>query len=78
MFFRRLQGLFAVKMRCENGEMQCGDGKMRCGNGEIVVYLRRVHAWFPAFLLPRWRNCGAIAAVGGVVAAEIHCVTAVA
>ena len=30
VFFRRLQGLFAVKMRC--------------GNGEIVVYLRRVHA----------------------------------
>ena len=52
--------------------------KMRCGNGEIVVRLRRVHAWFPAFLLPRWRNGGAIAAVGGAISAEIHCVPAVA
>ena len=64
MFFRRLQGLFAVKMQC--------------GDGEMVVYLRRVHAWFPVFWLPRWRNGGAIAAVGCVVAVEIHCVTAVA
>ena len=23
--------------------------KIWCGNGEIVVYFRRVHAWFPAF-----------------------------
>ena len=30
VFFRRLQGLFAVKIWC--------------GNGKIVVYLRRVHA----------------------------------
>ena len=37
----------------------------------MVVYLRRVHAWFPAFWFPRWRNCGAIAV-------EIHCVAAVA
>ena len=44
----------------------------------MVVYLLRVHAWFPAFLLPRWRNGGAIAAVGGVVSVEIHCVAAVA
>ena len=36
----------------------------------MVVYLRRVHAWFPVFLLPRWRN-------GGAIAVEIHCVTAV-
>ena len=42
------------------------------------MYLRRVDAWFPVFWLPMWRNGGAIAAVGGVVAAEIHCVTAVA
>ena len=41
---------------------------MQCGDGEMVVYLRRVHAWFPVFWLPRWRNGGAIAAVGGVVA----------
>ena len=51
---------------------------MQCGDGEMVVYLRRVHAWFPVFWLPRWRNGGAIAAVGCVVAVEIHCVTAVA
>ena len=56
MFFRRLQGLFAVKMMCENG-------KMRCEDGENAVRKRR--------------NCGAMTAVGGVVAAEIHCVTAV-
>ena len=37
VFFRRLQGLFAVKMRCKNG-------KIWCENGEIVVYFRRVHA----------------------------------
>ena len=49
VFFRRLQGLFTVKIWC--------------GNGKIVVYLRRVHAWFPEFLLPMWRNSGAIAAV---------------
>ena len=42
--------------------------KLLCGDGEMVVYLRRVHAWFPVFWLPRWRNCGAIAAVSGVVA----------
>ena len=47
--------------------------KMWCGNGKIVVYLRRIHAWFPAFRLPRWRNGGAIAAVGGVVAAVSMC-----
>ena len=58
--------------------MRCKNGKIWCGNGKIVVYLRRVHAWFPAFLLPKWRNGGAIAAVGGVVTVEIHCVTAVA
>ena len=38
--------------------------KLWCGNGEIVVRKRR--------------NGGAIAAVGCVVAVEIHCVTAVA
>ena len=48
------------------------------GDGEIVVYFRRVHALFPVFRLPMWRNGGAIAAVGCVVSAEIHCVTAVA
>ena len=32
-------------------------------NSGWVVYLRRVHAWFPEFLLPMWRNGGAIAAV---------------
>ena len=64
VLFRRLQGLFAVKMWC--------------GNGKMVVYLRRVHAWFPAFRLPRWRNCGVVTAVGGAISVEIHCVTAVA
>ena len=52
--------------------------KMRCENGKMVVYFRRVHAGFPVFRLPRWRNGGAIAAVGGVIAVEIHCVAAVA
>ena len=50
-------------------QQKCGAEmvKMRCGNGKIVVYLRRIHAWFPAFRLPRWRNGGAMAVVGGVV-----------
>ena len=55
VLFRWLQGLFAVKMWCKNG-------KIWCGNGKIVVYLRRVHSWFPVFLLPRWRNGGAFRA----------------
>ena len=41
--------------------------KLWCGDGKMVVYLRRVHTWFPAFLLPRWRNGGAMAAVAWCV-----------
>ena len=35
--------------------------------------LRRIRWWFPAFLLPKWRNGGAMAAVGCVVAAVSMC-----
>ena len=66
MLFRRLQCLFAVKMQC--------------GNGENVVRKRQNGGVFAActcliscILLPRWRNGGAITAVGGVVAAVSMC-----
>ena len=82
VFFRRLRCLFAVKMWCGNGKIRCENGKIRCGNGgwdlrfrlKFIVLrrlrgaFRRMRWWFPAFRLPRWRNGGAIAAVGGVVA----------
>ena len=74
-----------AKWWCKNGEMvvlwrrflcvfqavaMCSAEKMLCGDGGWVVYFRRVHAWFPAFWLPKWRNGGAIAAVLGQVAAK--------
>ena len=49
--------------------------KMMCENGKMVVRKRQNCGVFAActcliscILLPRWRNGGAIAAVGGVVA----------
>ena len=59
-----------VRKRRNGGEKMT---KWWCGNCKNMVYLRRVHAWFPAFLLPRWRNDGAIAAVGSAIAAVSMC-----
>ena len=38
VFFRRLQGLFAVKMRCENGEMVVDFGGWWCGCWVLAVW----------------------------------------
>ena len=78
MRLRRFQYVIQVIARLFSAKTLCENGKIWCGNGKMVVYFRRVHALFPVFRLPMWRNGGAIAAVGGVVAAEIHCVAAVA
>ena len=62
VFFRRLQGLFAVKMRCENGENMVR--KRRNGYA-----LQRVDAWFTAFLFQKvakwWCDFGECVVVCG-------------
>ena len=71
VLFRRLQGLFAVKMRC-------GNGKMWCGNGEMVVYLRMYMLDFLHFGCQGGEMVVRLRRLRGAVAVEIHCVTAVA
>ena len=52
VLFRRLQGLFAAKMRCGNSKILCENGEIvvrkwqNCGAEmvKMVVYFRRVHA----------------------------------
>ena len=56
VLFRRLQGLFAVKMRCGNGKLRCIFGvymldflHFGCQGGEMVVRLRRLVVWLLGF-----------------------------
>ena len=49
VFFRRLQGLFAVKMMCGNGEMRCGDGGWDLRFRLKFIVLRRLRGAFLAF-----------------------------
>ena len=68
MFFRRLQGLFAVKMQCGNGEIVVRKWQ-NCGVFAACTCL------ISCILLPRWRNGGAMAAVGSAEMA-VGCVVA--